>query len=328
MPAAKAASSETVAAATSPRLPTGQEVHGAEREERHVEDGAEQVEGLEGPLAPADGRPGPQRQRPEGEHEQRDRPHQLVAAAAGPGSARASTGRTRRRAGWRWRPARCASPPSLRRSAEGTQAARPAPLRDFVNACTWAYPASTMAAADKPDQAPSARTRRIPEATVARLPLYLRSLLELNGGDVDDLVRAAGRAGRRERGQGPQGPVLPRLLRHPRRRLRRRVPRVPDEPRAGPHPGLARRHRRRRQPGPGPGQLRRLRRPGLLGGRAGRRRRGQGRLDDRLARGAPRRRPAPRWPPSCTSPSASSPPRPASPRTSPTGWSPPASPRC
>src|SRR3954452_15033547 len=38
-----------------------------------------------------------------------------------------------------------------------------------------------MAAADKPEQAPSARTRRIPEATVARLPLYLRSLLELNG---------------------------------------------------------------------------------------------------------------------------------------------------
>ena len=60
----------------------------------------------------------------------------------------------------------------------------------------------------------------------------------------DDLLRAAGRAGRGQRRQGPQGPLLPRLLRHPRRRLRRRVPAVPDEPRAGPHPGLARRHRR------------------------------------------------------------------------------------
>jgi len=46
-----------------------------------------------------------------------------------------------------------------------------------------------MAAADKPDSTPEPRPetrteharRRIPEATVARLPLYLRSLLELNG---------------------------------------------------------------------------------------------------------------------------------------------------
>ena len=47
------------------------------------------------------------------------------------------------------------------------------------------------------------------------------------------------------------------LLRHPRRRLRRRVPAVPDEPRARPHPGLAGRHRRPRQPRPGARQLRR-----------------------------------------------------------------------
>ncbi|MGZ4760088.1 MAG: winged-helix domain-containing protein, partial [Acidimicrobiales bacterium] len=50
-----------------------------------------------------------------------------------------------------------------------------------------------MAAADKPDNRsgttpqvrpeikPEHARRRIPEATVARLPLYLRSLLELNG---------------------------------------------------------------------------------------------------------------------------------------------------
>jgi len=41
-----------------------------------------------------------------------------------------------------------------------------------VNACTWAYPARTMVDPSR---------RRIPEATVARLPLYLRSLIELHG---------------------------------------------------------------------------------------------------------------------------------------------------
>ena len=52
-------------------------------------------------------------------------------------------------------------------------------------------------------------------------------------------------------------------LRHPRRGLRRRVPALPDQPRAGPHPGLAGRHRRRRQPGPRAGQL-----PGVRRARA------------------------------------------------------------
>ena len=148
---------------------------------------------------------------------------------------------------------------------------------------------------------------------MARLPVYLRILLELaERARRHDLVRAAGRAGRRERRQGAQGPLLPRLLRHPRRRLRRRVPAVPDEPRARPHPRLAGRHRRRRQPRPGPRQLRRLRRAGLPRRRAGRRRPGQGRhagrrgttvrhLDDlpEIVR------------PSARTPSASSPPRPA-----------------
>jgi len=39
-----------------------------------------------------------------------------------------------------------------------------------------------MAAVNKPESTPDQPRRRIPEATVARLPLYLRSLLELNGG--------------------------------------------------------------------------------------------------------------------------------------------------
>ena len=56
---------------------------------------------------------------------------------------------------------------------------------------------------------------------------------------------------------------LPRLLRHPGRRLRRRVPPPRDLARARPHPGLAGRHRRRRQPRPRARQLPRLRRPRL-----------------------------------------------------------------
>ena len=43
---------------------------------------------------------------------------------------------------------------------------------DFVNVCTWAYPARIMVDPSR---------RPIPEATVARLPLYLRSLTELPG---------------------------------------------------------------------------------------------------------------------------------------------------
>ena len=58
--------------------------------------------------------------------------------------------------------------------------------------------------------------------------------------------------------------------------LRRRVPAPRDLPGARAHPGLARRHRRHRQPGPRARQLPRLRRPGLPG------------------RGARRRRPRPR----------------------------------
>ena len=123
----------------------------------------------------------------------------------------------------------------------------------------------------------AASRRRIPEATVARLPLYYRALLEAGERQVaDDLVGTPRRAGRRERGQGPQGPLVPRLLRHPRRRLRRRVPAPRDLPRAGPHPRLAGRHRRHRQPGSCARELPGLRRPRVP------------------RRGARRRRPEPR----------------------------------
>ena len=66
----------------SPMRGAGQQVDGAEGQERHVEDAAEQVEGPEAPGLPAEGGAGPQRRRSEGEHQQRDRPGELVAAPA------------------------------------------------------------------------------------------------------------------------------------------------------------------------------------------------------------------------------------------------------
>ena len=116
--------------------------------------------------------------------------------------------------------------------------------------------------------------RRIPEATVARLPVYLRILSEQADDGVDSisserLAELAGVNAAKVR----KDLSLPRQLRHPRRRLRRRVPRLPDPPRARPHPRLAGRHRRRRQPRPGARQLRRVRRARLPGRRRRRHRR-------------------------------------------------------
>ena len=65
--------------------------------------------------------------------------------------------------------------------------------------------------------------------------------------------------------------------------LRRRVPAARDLPRARPHPRLAGRDRRHRQPRPGARQLPRLRRPGLPGRGARRRRPRQGRQAGRRA---------------------------------------------
>ena len=78
------------------------------------------------------------------------------------------------------------------------------------------------------------RTRRIPEATVARLPEYVRLLVMLAEEGQHQAVGPAGRAGRRQRRQGAQGPVPPGHLWHPAGRLRRRLPAVPA-PGAGAH---------------------------------------------------------------------------------------------
>ena len=89
------------------------------------------------------------------------------------------------------------------------------------------------------------RDRGIPEATVARLPVYLRALNAMAERGIATVSRGSRRGRRGQLGQAPQGPVPPRLLRHPRRRLRRRVPastRSPASsasPRTGPSPSSA-----------------------------------------------------------------------------------------
>ena len=78
-----------------------------------------------------------------------------------------------------------------------------------------------------------AASRGIPDATVARLPVYLRALGALADEGVstvssEELAAAAGvNSAKLRKDLSYLG-----LLRHPRRRLRRRVPRLPDLPRA------------------------------------------------------------------------------------------------
>ena len=80
-----------------------------------------------------------------------------------------------------------------------------------------------------------------------------------------------GRRGREQR-QAAQGPLLPRQLRHPRRRVRRRLPALPDRPRDRGDPGLARGHRRDRQPRTRARQLLRVPQPRFPGRGPARRR--------------------------------------------------------
>ena len=106
---------------------------------------------------------------------------------------------------------------------------------------------------------PAAR-RGIPDATVARLPVYLRALTGLAERGIttvssEELAAAAGvNSAKLRKDLSHLGSYGTRGV-----GLRRRVPRLPDLPRARPHPGLAGRHRRGRQPRSRAGQLRRLR---------------------------------------------------------------------
>ena len=119
--------------------------------------------------------------------------------------------------------------------------------------------------------------RRIPEATVTRLPVYLRILYELANDHIPNvsserLAELAGVNAAKVRkdlsylgsyGTRGVGYDVEYLLYQMSREL-------------GPHPRLAGHHRRCRQPRPGPRQLRRVRRARLPRGGAGRRRPGQG----------------------------------------------------
>ncbi len=135
----------------------------------------------------------------------------------------------------------------------------------------------------------AARSRDgIPDATVARLPIYLRALLAYSERGTatvssEELAAAAGR----QLGQAAQGPVLPGLVRHPRGRLRRRLPRLPDLPRARPDPGLGLRDRRGRFARARARELRRLLLPRLPHRGPDRRRPGPGRRDPGRRRGQP-----------------------------------------
>ena len=153
--------------------------------------------------------------------------------------------------------------------------------------------------------------RDIPEATVARLPVYLRALTDpRRAGHQHLLQRGARRRGGRQQRQAAQGPLLPRQLRHPRRRLRRGLPALPDRPRDRRDPGLAGGHRRHRKPRSRAGQLLRLPQPRLPRRRAARRRPRPARRGGRRASTSAPSTTSRRSSPSTASPSASSPRRP------------------
>ena len=153
-----------------------------------------------------------------------------------------------------------------------------------------------MRAAPREQAGRSARRRSdVPEATVARLPVYLRALHALaEAGRTtvtsEALAAAAGVGSAKLRKD------LSHLGSYGTRGVGYDVARAgrPHQRRARPRPALVGRPRRRRQPRPRPRGLRRLRRPRLPHRRAARRRPGPGRRAGRRARRAPPRRPRPR----------------------------------
>ncbi len=120
--------------------------------------------------------------------------------------------------------------------------------------------------------------RPIPEATVGRLPVYLRTLVEMaeNGATMVS-SEIAGGGDRRELGQGSQGSFAPRLLRHAWGRLRRGLPDPPGAPGARSDAGLADRDRRDREPRARPRELPRVRGARVPHRGARRQRSGEGR---------------------------------------------------
>ncbi len=134
--------------------------------------------------------------------------------------------------------------------------------------------------------APGPSRRRIPEATVARLPdLPADPRRVVAIGDHDGLFRAARFLCTGQRGEGAQGPLAARFVRHPRCRVRRGVPHRADRPRARPRPDLAGGHRGHRQPRARAHPFTGIRRPQLLGGGARRHRSRHHRRAHRRLRG-------------------------------------------
>ncbi len=135
--------------------------------------------------------------------------------------------------------------------------------------------------------------RDIPEATVARLPVYLRALVTLaeqgtSTCSSEELAAAAGvNSAKLRKDLSYLGSYGTRGVGYDVEYLRYQIARADRG-----HPGLARRHRRHRQPRPRPGQLLRLPQPRLPG------------------RGPARRRPRAgtvrRWPASTSAPSTTS----------------------
>ena len=163
-----------------------QEVHGAEREPGHVQDRPEEVEDPERAVVPAGGRAEREGDRGEREHGERDRPGHLVGSAVPRVAHERRLGEEGRHC--RGTEGECgdhdrsdATPgPALVPPRVGRPARRTGHL---VTLCT----SSGVRCGPGPDRgarpgrgkvADRDGQRRIPEATVARLPLYYRALLE------------------------------------------------------------------------------------------------------------------------------------------------------
>ena len=124
-----------------------------------------------------------------------------------------------------------------------------------------------------PDAADESVTRPVPEATVARLAVYLRVLTVPARRRPRHRVQRGARRGRRgQLREAPQGPLPHRLLRCPRRRVRRLPPDRRGRGDARPGQPARRGARRGRQPRARARRLRRVR-PARLPGRGPLRRR-------------------------------------------------------
>ena len=221
-------------------------------------------------------------------------PSPRPAAPRRPPCGRSSSRRCARRSSKPLRPRSSAPASSGADRAVGRRIGRRARPRPTILAVATDIPSAnknTSANHEPRPGGPGARGRRIPEATVARLPVYQRILEELlRAGTTtvsSDLLAAAAQvnAAKVRKDLSLLGSFGTRGG-----RLRRGLPGRADRPPARPRPRLDGGHRRHRQPGPGPGPQPGVRRPELRGGGPDRHRPGHHRRADRRRGGAPPRR--------------------------------------